>query len=81
MKIKDFKVFLDFSEIYDFRRKIKVTKSIGNRFWGIQSIVPGCRRVVPRRTHALDDLESIPNRFGDFYFSTKIMIFWKITKS
>ena len=27
------------------------------------------------RTHALDALETFPNRFGDFYFSMKIMIF------
>ena len=30
--------------------------------------------------HALGSLESIGNRFGDFYFSTKITIFWKFSK-
>ena len=32
------------------------------------------------RTHALDSPESNTNRFGDFYFSTKIMIFRKFLK-
>ena len=35
----------------------------------------------PTRTHALDSLESIPNRFGDFYFPTKIKIFGNPRKS
>ena len=29
------------------------------------------------RTHALVNPESIRNRFDDFYFSMKIMTFWK----
>ena len=37
---------------------------------------PGCRGSrFPARTHALDSLEYISNRFGDFYFSMKINIF------
>ena len=38
----------------------------GERFW--------------TRTHALDSLESNTNRFDDFYFSMKIMIFRKFLK-
>ena len=32
------------------------------------------------RAHVLGSLESIRNRFDDFYFSTKIMIFRKFSK-
>jgi len=35
---------------------------------------------VPACMHALDSLESIPNRFGDFYFSTNIKILGKFLK-
>ena len=71
----DFQGFSEFSENHDFCRKLKVVKSVPNRFYAIQDMHT-CRERLP--AHAMGSLEPNGNRFGDFYFSTKIVIFRKI---
>ena len=66
---------MNFDELYDtVQCHSCLTKAPRNvrREWDGSRVSEG---LFPTRTHALDALESSPNRFGDFYFSVKIMIF------
>ena len=70
---------MDFGEnVSFFFLKCVVLCAPAHRVPAVETQAGGHRRLrvsFPSRTHALDGLQPSPDRFGNFYFSMKIMNF------